>query len=316
MKDMLKYREALLKLYLANGGLQMQGNVFSKEIKMKSSVLALLILALIGSMSAVGILIKDSPDIIISKEDDSYKKSYGISDTDKESDESKEENEVAEEIKVYVVGEVNKPGVVTIVKGQIVKDALDLAGGTTENADVENINLAYELKENVMLRIKTKAEVSAIIDQTALKKNEGSQIALPPQKSTANEVNQATNRTTAPSQVAGSVSKSTSPSPKVNNKANEPYDKTLLAGMDIIKDSGGAVVEEKEGKDKSEAKININTSTAEELDLLPGIGPSTATKIITYRQKNGEFKKIEDIMEVSGIGESKFDSIRDYITID
>jgi len=47
---------------------------------------------------------------------------------------------------VYVVGEVNKPGVVTLKKGQIIQDAIELAGGPTEDADIENINLAYELR--------------------------------------------------------------------------------------------------------------------------------------------------------------------------
>lgn len=61
--------------------------------------------------------------------------------------------------------------------------------------------------------------------------------------------------------------------------------------------------------------ININSATSAELDELPGIGPSTAQKIIDYRNKNGNFKTIEDIMNVSGIGESKFNNIKDYICI-
>lgn len=65
----------------------------------------------------------------------------------------------------------------------------------------------------------------------------------------------------------------------------------------------------------SSALVNINSATQAELDSLPGIGPSTATKIIDYRNKNGDFKKIEDIMNVSGIGESKFNNIKNYICI-
>lgn len=63
------------------------------------------------------------------------------------------------------------------------------------------------------------------------------------------------------------------------------------------------------------AKININTATADELDKLSGIGPATAQKIIDYRTQNGLFKTIEDIMNVSGIGEGKFEAIRDIISI-
>ena len=65
----------------------------------------------------------------------------------------------------------------------------------------------------------------------------------------------------------------------------------------------------------SSALVNINSATQAELETLPGIGPSTAAKIIDYRNKNGDFKNIEDIMNVSGIGESKFNNIKDYICI-
>lgn len=61
--------------------------------------------------------------------------------------------------------------------------------------------------------------------------------------------------------------------------------------------------------------VNINTATQSELESLPGIGSSTAIKIIDYRTKNGLFKNIEDIMNVSGIGQSKFNNIKDYICV-
>ncbi|MBN2542799.1 helix-hairpin-helix domain-containing protein, partial [bacterium] len=62
-------------------------------------------------------------------------------------------------------------------------------------------------------------------------------------------------------------------------------------------------------------KININTASAEELDFLPRIGPSTAAKIIEYREEHGGFKTISDIQKVKGIGPSTFEQMKDNITV-
>lgn len=61
--------------------------------------------------------------------------------------------------------------------------------------------------------------------------------------------------------------------------------------------------------------ININTATKQELESLPGIGPTLAQRIIDYREKNGYFQTIEDIKKVSGIGDKKFEAIKDLITV-
>lgn len=65
----------------------------------------------------------------------------------------------------------------------------------------------------------------------------------------------------------------------------------------------------------SNKKININKATESELESLPGIGPSTAQKIINYRNEKGKFNNIEDIKNVSGIGDSKYNNIKDLISI-
>lgn len=62
-------------------------------------------------------------------------------------------------------------------------------------------------------------------------------------------------------------------------------------------------------------KIDINKATLEDLMLLPGIQEGLAASIIEYRQENGEFKRIEDIKKVYGIGEKRFDAISDLITV-
>lgn len=61
--------------------------------------------------------------------------------------------------------------------------------------------------------------------------------------------------------------------------------------------------------------ININSATQTELETIPGIGPSTALKIIEYRNQNGKFKSINDLKNVNGIGDSKFENIKSYISV-
>lgn len=66
---------------------------------------------------------------------------------------------------------------------------------------------------------------------------------------------------------------------------------------------------------KKNSMVNINTATQTELESLPGIGPSLALKIIDYRKENGKFSSIDEIKNVSGIGDSKFENLKKYITI-
>jgi competence protein ComEA len=63
------------------------------------------------------------------------------------------------------------------------------------------------------------------------------------------------------------------------------------------------------------AVVNLNTATVEQLDALPGIGAAMAARIVEYRQKNGAFKKVEDLMNVRGIGEKNFLKLKPLITI-
>jgi competence protein ComEA len=62
-------------------------------------------------------------------------------------------------------------------------------------------------------------------------------------------------------------------------------------------------------------KINLNSATAEQLQSIPGIGPATAKSIIEFRTKVGKFNKIEEIINVKGIGEKKFQKIKDRLSV-
>ena len=61
--------------------------------------------------------------------------------------------------------------------------------------------------------------------------------------------------------------------------------------------------------------VNLNTAPVEQLERLPGVGPKTAARILEYRQKNGGFKKIEELMNVRGIGEKAFLKMKGQLTV-
>lgn len=93
--------------------------------------------------------------------------------------------------------------------------------------------------------------------------------------------------------------------PSINDKEDIEY---------ITSNNGENVIVEDKYGGKSNM-ININTATQTELESLSGIGPSTALKIINYREEHGKFKSIEEIKEVPGIGDAKFNSIKDMIEV-
>jgi competence protein ComEA len=66
---------------------------------------------------------------------------------------------------------------------------------------------------------------------------------------------------------------------------------------------------------KPAAVVNLNTATSAELETLPGVGAKMAARIIEYRQKKGPFKKVEELMNVQGIGEKNFLKLRPQLTV-
>lgn len=62
-------------------------------------------------------------------------------------------------------------------------------------------------------------------------------------------------------------------------------------------------------------KININTASADELQLLNGVGPSTANAIVDYREQNGAFASVEDLVNIKGIGEKKVANLAEQVTV-
>lgn len=100
---------------------------------------------------------------------------------------------------------------------------------------------------------------------------------------------------------------------KIRIPSNE--DEDLSKNEYITEDSGENIIIADESKGTSGTIVNINTATQSEFEELPGIGPSIASRIVEYREQNGKFKKIEDIKNVTGIGDNKFENIKEYIKV-
>jgi len=70
------------------------------------------------------------------------------------------------------------------------------------------------------------------------------------------------------------------------------------------------------GGESVNKKINLNQATSEELEVIPGLGPILSQKIIAYREAHGPFRKLDDLMQISGIGPKKFEQIKDYLILE
>ena len=84
----------------------------------------------------------------------------------------------------------------------------------------------------------------------------------------------------------------------------------LIAAMPLP-----AAAQDKPGQAQAAASLNLNTATQADLEKLPGVGASTARQIIEYRQKNNGFKKVEELMNIKGIGEKSFLKLKPLVTV-
>lgn len=83
----------------------------------------------------------------------------------------------------------------------------------------------------------------------------------------------------------------------------------------ITSESGNNVIVQEVNEKGGNKKVNINTATQSELENLPGVGEAIASRIIEYRQQNGKFSKVEDLQNVKGIGDAKFNNMKEYVMV-
>lgn len=165
---------------------------------------------------------------------------------------STNENNTNDDIVViHITGSVKNPGIVKLKEGSRIEDAIEAAGGLTENADITKVNLAYIVEDGTKIKIPSASEED-IGDEDIIDSKSGDNIIIEENTVWANNTTQT---------------------------------------------------------------ININKATEKEFQTLPGIGPSLASKIIEYRNQNGKFGSIEDIKNVNGVGDSKYEKIKDLITV-
>lgn len=179
-------------------------------------------------------------------------------------------------IYVYVTGEVNNQGVVVLKEGSRITDAINAVGGVTANANITKINLVFVLEDGMKINIPSHNDLKNNPDFEYITMGSGD-----------GDANSWTS--------ASSNSSSSGSSSGGSNSGGFANSKNSYSGQIQT--------------------VNINTATQTELETLPGIGPSLALKIINYREENGKFSSIEDIKNVSGIGDSRFEDIKKYITV-
>lgn len=188
-----------------------------------------------------------------------------------------------QKIHVGVRGAVEMEGVYPFEEGSRIFEAIDAAGGAKLDANLDGLNLSAPLIDGTTLTVPRRA-VAERDGKTLRMRGGGEHVYNPPQY-TLEGMAQAQNlaRAPAPASLDAAVTSNLT-------STTQP-----LAG------AGG--------------KVNLNTADQSALETLPGIGPKLAQRILDYRAQVA-FTKVEDLMNVSGIAQGRFDAVKDFITVD
>lgn len=230
----------------------------------------------------------DSKDVIIDDTNDEF-----IKDTKEEST----------RIVVDIKGEVVKPGTYEFNIDDRISDAIEKSGGLTEKADTSQINLSEKLSDEMLIIIPSVMEEETIDDNFINEKSTTSETSTKTSTSTNNNTNINTTTNSSTATKNNTTNNSNSNSSNVIKKES-----TVTTKSSSSSNSGGTII-------VKDSKISINTASVSELMTIKGIGETKAKAIVDYRNTNGLFKDISDITKVSGIGNSTFEKIKDYIKV-
>lgn len=186
---------------------------------------------------------------------------------------------------VEIKGAVKKSGVYLVNENSIINDVINMASGFNKNAYTKNINLSKKVSKELVIYVYTESEYKKLSEK---------------------EVVVVKDECICPSyEISDCINNGNS---LIIPDAKEENDNDALINPNNGKE------ENKESEIKNNGLININTASLEELMTLNGIGESKAKSIIDYREKT-KFNTIDEIKNVSGIGEAAFEKIKDNITV-
>ncbi|MBQ7502052.1 helix-hairpin-helix domain-containing protein [bacterium] len=207
-------------------------------------------------------------------------------------------------IKVYVVGAVRNPGMVSLPFDARVDDAVKAAGGMTEDAEPLSVNLAKRIKDEDKIYVPSKGESSGTVGSPAGLDNSGVMAhntygSAVPEGSGVINVRE-------PDRGKGADSRSSSKKEGAKKKKPAAADSAPAGGQ-----AESVVSEEVPDADR----IDINTASEEELQKIPGVGPSISKSIVDYRSSlpEGRFTDKAQLKEVIGVGNSTYDKIEGYV---
>lgn len=199
-------------------------------------------------------------------------------------------------IYVHVAGQVLRPGLYPLRGGSRVMDAITAAGGKTLMADLDALNLATPLRDGQKLMVPALGEPAPIREAPTdfILDSPGQESPLPYPDVPATQPYLAASVPPAWQMETAPVAPVTSNPPSRVASSSSSGDK--------LRNPGDGVV-------------NINTASERELTRLPGVGPSTARKILEYRSQHGGFRTVDELMEVRGIGEVKLERMRPFVVL-